>query len=629
MKRRASGSPPELLPKDVSGPKPARDAIAGALRDWGIRDQEAHPSGPLNRQALEAGLLLQGAGSLAAYEAGMVACLYDRGVRARVAAGTAMGALNAAIVGGNAPDRVSESSRQMWMELGGWSGNGTDRLLELLMKFVDFEFLRSSRGGCRVAISACDIMNGAQTIFDRGQVSPEAVLASALPPPFPVEIDGRLYWGSRYVGASGLLPMSFALEGPIDYPIFSMRESFETDALTQIDTERERYERWLELLFVADYGGREVDFIGRLEQEKLRLGHKDQRISYDWLTNLIHIDVSHRPMSGVFNFSPDVLRERFERGYESANEFISTFVHVPRPRLPEFAREHYATFVLLGGEYPDIEVISVPKEKNEFASVLGSVGAPINSTDELISAVAEILARANTEHSSAGEVPAGRRSINEVAAGVVYNTTIPVSESPFKPWRFASLLKIPNAQAAVTRTDDTNQTVLVLAVEDSLVLAGAPGVARQFLNGRILEKGVAPTIFAPRFGPKRNLNAWTDDPSPTVGKSFHISINIGAPRSAAAASAPLNEPDWRGMDFIDLIVAISCMGCVVRPDWQELRLPRIGDSDTIDFEITGSVPGNHEFSVSVYLAKQMIRLQLLSFTVAIEQERFQPAGMSP
>src|SRR5262249_54728883 len=160
----------------------------------------------------------------------------------------------------------------------------------------------------------------------------------------------------------------------------------------------------------------------------------------------------------------------------------------------------------------------------DFTGVLGSTGTPIDNAAGLVGAVAAILAGAYTGDRLPAATASRPRSIDETAAGIVYNTTIPVSGSPLKPWRVASLLELPGARGSMHRTDDANQAVLVLTANESLVLAAASGVARDFLTGRIRagqrgQKGARATS-APRFGEKRNLNAWIDDPAPKVGKSF-------------------------------------------------------------------------------------------------------------
>jgi NTE family protein len=72
----------------------------------------------------------------------------------------------------------------------------TSPLKETLEKYVDFDYLNKSE--TRISVSAVDIENGQQRVFDSKieTIIPEHIMASgALPPGFPaVEIDGHMYW---------------------------------------------------------------------------------------------------------------------------------------------------------------------------------------------------------------------------------------------------------------------------------------------------------------------------------------------------------------------------------------------------------------------------------------------------
>jgi hypothetical protein len=136
-----------------------------------------------------------------------------------------------------------------------------------------------------------------------------------------------------------------------------------------------------------------------------------------------------------------------------------------------------------------------------------------------------------------------------------------------------------------------------------------------------------PTASADDVRPKRNLNAWISNPRPKVGEVFRVSINIGTAKDTVAASVSFIEPDWGEAEFMALIVSVSCLDCTVVPSWQELELPRTGDSRKIDFLIAPRVAGDRDFTVRVYLAKQMIQLQSLRFTVKVAEARKQPAAV--
>jgi hypothetical protein len=139
------------------------------------------------------------------------------------------------------------------------------------------------------------------------------------------------------------------------------------------------------------------------------------------------------------------------------------------------------------------------------------------------------------------------------------------------------------------------------------------------------ETGHGPEDSIIEIPPKRKLNAWISNSQPKVCEVFRVSINIGVANDTAAASVGFPESDWSEAESLDLVVSVSCLDCTVEPIWQELRMPRTGDSEKIDFLITSRRAGDHEFTVRVYLAKQMIQLQSLRFTVTVAEARMQPA----
>ena len=115
----------------------------------------------------------------------------------------------------------------------------------------------------------------------------------------------------------------------------------------------------------------------------------------------------------------------------------------------------------------------------------------------------------------------------------------------------------------------------------------------------------------------RHLNAWTDDDAPQSHQSFHIFVNIGELRGSAAKSVLFPEMDWGNKAAIGLLVALSAPDCTIDPPWGKLLLPRFGNSNILDFTIVASKGGKLTFSISVYLEKQMIRVQVVTFEVFI------------
>ncbi|MGE5268570.1 MAG: DUF3734 domain-containing protein [Thiohalocapsa sp.] len=182
-------------------------------------------------------MVLSGGAALGSYQAGAYAALENCGVRPNWIAGTAIGAINAAIVAGNLPHERTFRLRQFWQELcrhaaarrergfairlgdflagraasrrnlaaGPVRERGTERrppvrpgeLRSLLEAAVDFD--RVNSGAVRVVLGAVNLLTGAETYFDndRHVLGPDHVLASTafsgLP---PTVIDGQPYGGA-------------------------------------------------------------------------------------------------------------------------------------------------------------------------------------------------------------------------------------------------------------------------------------------------------------------------------------------------------------------------------------------------------------------------------------------------
>ena len=207
-------------------------------------------------------LVLQGGGALGAYQAGAYEALCDTGYMPTWLAGISIGALNAAIIAGNPPDRrvarlrtfwervssrllawplgTDDNSRRIFNEtsatlaaVGGVPGffeprvppavfmpQGTPAAISVydthplhttLMELVDFDLLNS--GAVRLSVGAVQVLTGNMKYFDTAKqwVGPEHVMASgALPPGFPpIEIDGEPYWDGGLVSNT---PLEYVLE---------------------------------------------------------------------------------------------------------------------------------------------------------------------------------------------------------------------------------------------------------------------------------------------------------------------------------------------------------------------------------------------------------------------------------
>jgi NTE family protein len=215
----------------------------------------------------EVALVLQGGGALGSYQAGVYEGLQEVGVHPTWVAGISIGALNTAIIAGNAPEDRKQALEGFWNTIcqpadmvsmaGAWSaimlgfteyarkfssmwaatraltegqkgffrpryplptpGFGkkmpnevsfydTAALRDTLLKYADFD--RINDGGMRVSVGAVNVRTGNLVYFDntRTRLRPEHFMASgALPPGFPaVEIDGEYYWDGGLVSNTPL-----------------------------------------------------------------------------------------------------------------------------------------------------------------------------------------------------------------------------------------------------------------------------------------------------------------------------------------------------------------------------------------------------------------------------------------
>jgi NTE family protein len=202
-------------------------------------------------------LVLQGGGSLGAYQAGVYEGMVEEGVAPDWIAGVSIGSINAALIAGNPPERRVERLRAFWDEVSSqfpveipafldplrlafnrtsataatmfgvpgffrprippafFAADGTPDALsvyetsplrETLLELVDFDLINSRK--VRLSMGSVNVQTGSSIYFDnRDQViGPEHIMASgALPPGFPpISIDGNQYWDGGIVSNSPL-----------------------------------------------------------------------------------------------------------------------------------------------------------------------------------------------------------------------------------------------------------------------------------------------------------------------------------------------------------------------------------------------------------------------------------------
>lgn len=223
------------------------------------------------------GLVLQGGGALGSYQAGVYEALASSVYLPDWVAGISIGAINAALIAGNAPEKRVEKLREFWEsitptnwfdglptpaqyfglvtskdnQVGAlrallfgqpdfftprkptewWFGRSpisyydTEVLKSTLERLVDFDRINSGKD-IRFSVGAVNVRTGIFTYFDSEEISirPEHVMASgALPPGFPfIEIDGEHYWDGGLVSNT---PLQYVL----DYYPRRSRLTFQVD----------------------------------------------------------------------------------------------------------------------------------------------------------------------------------------------------------------------------------------------------------------------------------------------------------------------------------------------------------------------------------------------------------------
>src|ERR1700741_2852569 len=216
-----------------------------ASKSRNIRDAQERPASEANpARPLRIVLVFQGGGALGAYQAGVYQALREGRIEPDWLIGTSIGAINASLIAGNAPenrlDRLEEFWRRMKRKelwgLANWPGladpppywstllagipgffkpnplaflgahyplgrdsagfYSTAPLAETLTELVDFSLIK--RCTPRLTVGAAHVRTSEMRYFDSREtaITVEHVMASgALPPAFPaVRIDGELYW---------------------------------------------------------------------------------------------------------------------------------------------------------------------------------------------------------------------------------------------------------------------------------------------------------------------------------------------------------------------------------------------------------------------------------------------------
>jgi len=99
----------------------------------------------------------------------------------------------------------------------------------------------------------------------------------------------------------------------------------------------------------------------------------------------------------------------------------------------------------------------------------------------------------------------------------------------------------------------------------------------------------------------RRLNVWLEgDERPlVVDLTVKVGVDIGPPREGAIGGGPSPTFDWRGVEYVDLIIALCGADVSVSPPSHRVRLPRVGKSNPALFDVTPRRAGTVELHVDV------------------------------
>ena len=211
-------------------------------------------------------LVLQGGGALGAYQGGVFQAMDEAGIAPDWVCGVSIGAINSAIIAGNAPrDRLAKlrgfwesitPDRLAWPAPDGdlprqWANDAaalgalvlgqpgffkpnmpgpllslpgarqatafydTSPLRQSLLNFVDFDRLNS--GEVRCAVGAVNVASGNFAYFDNElmTLAPEHIMASgALPPGFPmVQVGSEYFWDGALISNTPLAHLLLNIDG--------------------------------------------------------------------------------------------------------------------------------------------------------------------------------------------------------------------------------------------------------------------------------------------------------------------------------------------------------------------------------------------------------------------------------
>lgn len=331
-----------------------------------LSDRTPSNPGRIAGADLDFALILSGGNALGAYQGGAYEALHEADWLPQCIAGASAGAINGAVICGNAPlDRLAQL-RALWMPskasrrggggsmedarrsaaalltlaagrpglfaprslgwpwdlLGLFDRNSlydTSPMRKELERLIDFDHLND--GAVRFLAAAVDVATGEDVIFDthRHRIGPDHLRASAaLLPAFPpVDIEGRLLADA---GISANLPLDFVLSQPRERPLLCLAIDLLPLKGAPPATFGASVSRMQDLIF-ATQSRRAIAAWQAIHNERKGNGQGPP-------VTLVHVAYSDqaREVSGkAFDFSPASAAERWRAGLEDIRLILGSF----------------------------------------------------------------------------------------------------------------------------------------------------------------------------------------------------------------------------------------------------------------------------------------------------------------
>jgi NTE family protein len=304
-------------------------------------------------------LVLGGGNALGSYQAGVWQRLGEAAVEPERIVATSVGAINGAIIAGNAPERRVERLQAFWRGEAGWRWPGAETLRRsasvldtmvggragmfgpvgplgswwdpdpaaavpalfdskplaaTLARLVDFDRLNAAR----FAACAIELETGREVLFDTAAttVGPDHVRASgALLPTFPaVEIEGVVYADG---GFAQNLPLDAVLAEPGGTPLLCLAVDLTPASSARPRTLGEAMAKAQDLIFAAQ-SARTV-----AKWQAVYAAEERLRTASVTLVRLVYRDQADEVAGKAMDFSPASVAARWEAGYRDAGEVLA------------------------------------------------------------------------------------------------------------------------------------------------------------------------------------------------------------------------------------------------------------------------------------------------------------------